>query len=99
VSDRGRARKALDHVAFGEGIGDQAEPALRMESRAVIANDARCLLTAMLQGMEPKGGDGSGLRVAKNAKDTALFAQPVPFDFEEVRLLELKQVIIHAFQP
>ena len=44
---------------------------------AVERDDARSLLAAMLQGMQPKRCDGGGGGMAENAKNPAFFPQAV----------------------
>src|SRR4029079_9944377 len=44
------------------------------------ADNARRLLAAMLQGVQPKGGEGGGIRMVKNAENAALLVQPVLFE-------------------
>jgi hypothetical protein len=74
MSDRGRAGQALDHLAAGKGIADEAEPALGMKPGAVKGDDAGGLLAAVLQGVQPEGGDGGGRGMAEDAEHAALFA-------------------------
>ena len=68
------AGKALDHLAAGKGVADEAKPPLGMKPGAVEGDDAGGLLAAMLQGVQPEGGDGGGFRVAENAEHAALLA-------------------------
>src|ERR1700681_860260 len=75
MADRGVAGEALDHLAAGEGVADEAKPPLRMEPAAVEGNDARGLLAAMLQGVQSEGGDGRGFRVAEDAEHAAFLAE------------------------
>ena len=67
----------FDRRGAREVIADQAEPPLRVEPLAVEGDDARRLLTAMLQGVQPERGDRGGLGMAEDAEDAAFLAQPV----------------------
>ena len=79
MADGGVAGEALDHLAAGEGIADEAEPAFTVKSGAVEGDDTGGLLAAMLQGVQPERGDGGGLGVAENAEHAAFLAQRVAF--------------------
>jgi hypothetical protein len=74
MADREVAGEALDHLAAGEGVADQAEPLLRVKPRAVEGDDAGGLLAAVLQSVQPERGDGGGFRVAENAEHAAFLA-------------------------
>ena len=77
MTDGNAAGQAVDHIALGEGVADQAEPALGMEAVAVIADDAGRLLAAMLQAVQAYGGDAGGVRMAEHAEHAAFEAQGV----------------------
>jgi hypothetical protein len=74
MADRHDAGQALDHLATGEGIADEAEAALGMETAAVEGDDAGSLLAAMLEGVEAEGRDSGGLGVAEDAEHAAFLA-------------------------
>ena len=90
VADGGVAGKALDYLAAGEGVADEAEPAFTVKSGSVEGDDACGLLAAMLQGVQPERGDGGGLGVAEDAEHAALLAQRVAFQIE-VQQIEIRQ--------
>src|ERR1051325_10428576 len=71
------AGQTLDHLAPGEGVADQSEPALGVKSRAVESDDAGGFLAAVLQGMQAERGDGGGVGMAEYAEYTAFLAQRV----------------------
>ena len=71
MADRGVAGQALDHLAAGEGVADQAEPALGMEALAVEGDDAGGLLAAMLQSVQAERRDGGGVGMAEDAEHAA----------------------------
>ena len=56
MADRGIAGQAVDDLAAGEGVADEAEPPLGMKSAPVEGDDARSLLAAMLQGVQSERG-------------------------------------------
>jgi hypothetical protein len=80
VADRCRTRQPLDHRAAGKGVADEAQPPLGMKPAAVEGDDARGFLAAMLQGVQPEGGDGGGFRMTENAEHAAFLAQRVAFE-------------------
>ena len=53
MADRGVAGEAFDHLAFREGVADEAHAAFGVKPLAVIGDDAGRFLTAMLKGMQP----------------------------------------------
>ena len=77
MADSGIAGEALDHLAAGEGVADEAETTLGMETAAVIGDDAGRFLAAVLQGVEAERGDRRGIGMTEDAKNAALLAQPV----------------------
>ena len=85
VADGGVAGKALDHLAAGEGVADEAEPAFAVKSGAVEGDDAGGLLAAMLKCVQSECGDGGGLGVAEDAEHAAFLAQRVAFQIESSR--------------
>ena len=82
MADGRHAGQALDHLAAGEVVADEAQPALGMEALAVERDDAGRLLAAVLQGVQAERGDGGGVRMAEDAEDAAFLAQPVAVEVE-----------------
>ena len=74
MADGGVAGQALDHLAAGEGVADQAEPAFAVKAAAVEGDDAGGFLAAMLQGVQSERGDGGGFGVAEDAEHAAFLA-------------------------
>ena len=72
--------EAIDHLAAGEGVADQAEPALAVKSASIKGHDACGFLAAMLQGVQSKRGDGGGFRMAEDAEHAAFLAERVAFE-------------------
>ncbi len=77
MADSASARQALDHIALGEMVADEAEAALGMEALAVEGDDAGGLLAAVLERVQPQRGNGRGIAIADNAEDAAFFPQMV----------------------
>src|SRR5262245_23059905 len=77
MPDRDRAGQAVDHLAAGEALADEAHAALGMEALAVVGDDAGRFLAAMLERVQPERRDRGGVRVAEHAEDAALLTQPV----------------------
>ena len=77
MADRGVAGQAVDHLAAGEVVADQAHAALGVEALAVEGDDAGGFLAAMLQRVQAERGDGGGVGMAEDAEHAALLAQPV----------------------
>ena len=86
VADGGIAGQALDHLAAGKGVTDEAEAPFGVKPASVEGDDARSLLAAVLKGVQPERGDGRGLGVAENAEHAAFLAQRVAF---KVGILEV----------
>ena len=82
VADRRGAGQALDHLAAGEVVADQAHPALGMEALAVERDDAGRLLAAVLERVQAERGDRGRVRMPEYAEDAALFTQPVAVKIE-----------------
>ena len=80
MADGGGAGQALDHLAAGEGVADQAEPAFGVEAAAVEGDDAGGFLAAMLERVQAERGDRGGLGVAEDAEHAAFLAQRVAFE-------------------
>lgn len=80
MADRGIAGQALDHLAAGEGVADQAEATFTVEAATVEGDDAGGLLAAVLQGVQAERGDRGGLRVAEDAEHAAFLAERVAIE-------------------
>ena len=76
--------QAVDDLASGEVIADQAETALGVEMVAVEGDDAGGFLAAMLQGVQAERGDRCGIGMAENAEHAAFLVQAVVV--EQVKL-------------
>ena len=61
----------------GEVVADQALAALGMEPRAVEGDDARRLLSAMLEGVQAERDDRRRVGMSENAEDAAFLVQAV----------------------
>ena len=94
MADGDAAGQALDHLAAGEGVADEAEPALGVEPAAVEGDDAGGLLAAMLQGVQSERGDGGGVGMAEDAEHAAFLAQRVAFQI----VLQLDRQIRSGFR-
>ncbi len=79
-------------------IADKTEATFRVEPLAVEGDDARRLLTAMLQGMKPERGDRRGVWMTENAEDTAFFAQTIGIEIENL-IRRIGFGIIHVSGP
>ena len=66
----------------GEGVADQAEAALGMETLAVERHDAGGFLTAVLKRMQAKRGDGGRIRMTEDAEHAAFLTQAVSIGIE-----------------
>jgi hypothetical protein len=77
VAERDVALEPADHLGLVEVVADEAQAALGMEVAAVVGDDARGLLAAMLQGVQAERGKGGGILVAEHAEDAAFLAQRV----------------------
>src|SRR5690606_4062006 len=73
----GAAGEAADRLVIVEIAGDMAHCPMGVKILPIPAGDARRLLAAMLQGVQPERDHGGGCRRAMNAKYAALFAQLV----------------------
>ena len=77
VADRGVAFQRVDYLTRGEDIADPPERPVRVEERAVSADDAGRFLPPMLQSVQAERGMGRSVGVAEDAEDPAFFAQLV----------------------
>ena len=91
------AGQAVDHLAAGEGVADQAEAALGMEALAVEGDDAGGFLAAVLERVQAERGDGGGVGMAEDAEHAAFLAQPVGIriEFGACRLHEVLRLLLH----
>ena len=80
-------------------IANEAEPALGMEMMAVEADDARRLLAAMLEGVQPKGGECRGIGMVKDAENAAFLVQPVLFEPAQRAYPLGQEALPRAFSP
>ncbi len=78
VSHGGLARQRGDHPRVTEIVADEAQAAVRVEPGAVVADDARRLLAAMLQRVQTECGHGRGVGYAPDPEDAAFLVQRVP---------------------
>ena len=77
MADRRPPRQAVDGRGLGEMVADQPLAALGVEPHAVESDDARGLLAAMLQRMQPERDDRGGVGMIEDAEDAAVLAQPI----------------------
>ena len=70
-------------------IAHQPEPTLGVESRTVEGDDARRLLSPVLQRMQPQRGDRGGVGMAEDAEYAAFLAQAVGIDIEALGQVRL----------
>ena len=82
MADRGGAGQAVDHLAAGEVVADEAHAAFGVEALAVEGDDAGGLLAAVLQGVQAERCDGGGVGMAEDAEHAALLAEPVGIRIE-----------------
>src|SRR5262249_36172870 len=77
VADREGTLQVLHPVgiAAAEDVADEAGMALRHEVPVVEGHDACGFLSAMLQRMEAKNGQGRGIGVAENAENPTLLVR------------------------
>ena len=86
MADRGGAGQAVDHLAAGKIVADQAHAALGVEALAVEGDDAGGLLAAVLECVEAERGDGGRVGMAEDAEHAALFAEPVGIRIEHIEV-------------
>ena len=77
VADRRVALQRVDHLARGEDVTDPAERPVRVEDRAVGADDSGRFLAPVLQRVQAERRVGRRVGVPEDAKDPALLAQLV----------------------
>ena len=71
------AGQAVDHLAAGEVVADEAHAAFGMEPLAVEGDDAGRFLAAVLERVQAERGDRRGVGMAEYAEYAAFLAQPV----------------------
>ena len=71
------AGEALDHLAAGEGVADEAEAAFTMKAAAVVGDDAGGFLAAMLKSVKAERRDGGGVRMSVDAEDAAFLSDRI----------------------
>ena len=86
MADRGGAGQAVDHLAAGEVVADEAHAALGVEALAVEGDDAGGLLAAVLERVQAERRDGGGVGMAEDAEHAAFLAQPVGVGIERVEV-------------
>ncbi len=77
VADGAVAGQAVDDLAGGEVVADEAGVALGMEGRAVEGDDAAGFLPAMLKRVQAERGQRRGVLMAEDAEHAALLVQLV----------------------
>ena len=83
VAARHLARQFGQTAGVGKNLGDMAQPAAGEELLPVIADDADCLLPAVLQGVKPQRGGCRGFLRADHAENAAFLAQFVAICVKE----------------
>jgi hypothetical protein len=71
------ALEPADHVCLVEIVADKAKATFGVKVGAIECDDAGSLLTAVLQGVEAKRGQGRSFLVAENTENTALLAKAI----------------------
>src|SRR5579883_1394845 len=77
MADRGISGQTPDHVLGAEILADMPHGAMGMELLAVIGDDARGLLSAVLERVKAERHQSGGFVVAIDAEDAAFLAQMV----------------------
>ncbi len=77
VADGAVALQAVDDALFGERIADQADMMFDMELGAVIGNDTRRFLAAMLQRMQAERDDSRSVLPAENTEHAAFVMEMI----------------------
>ncbi len=95
VADGEVALQALDDAGAREVVADEPHAPLVMELRAVVADDAAGLLSAMLERVQPERRDGGGFGVPKNTKDPAFLAESI---VAVAKVARTSQLVI-VFEP
>src|SRR3954453_3765433 len=85
MPDCDRAGQAVDHLAAGEALADEAHAALGVETLAVVGDDAGSFLAAMLERVQSERRNRRSIRVAEHAEYAALLTQPVIIKAVRVR--------------
>ncbi len=77
MADRHPPRQRGDHPRVAEIIPDQAHALVGVKARAVIGDDPRRFLAAMLKRVQAERGHGGGVRGVPDAEDAALLVELV----------------------
>ena len=77
MADGAAALKAFDDPRFGEGVADQADMPLDVELGAVIGDDARRFLAAMLESMQAERDNGGRILPAEDAEHAAFIVEMI----------------------
>src|SRR5579885_962017 len=77
MADSRFAWQAFDRRGLGKMVADEPQAALGIEAVAIEGNDPRRLLASVLQSVEAEVRDSGGIRMAKDAEDSAFFPEPV----------------------
>jgi hypothetical protein len=77
VADGPVAGEAVDHLAAGEIVADEADMAFGMEVGAVETDDAGRFLAAMLEGVQAENGQRRRVLMAEDAEHAAFLAKLV----------------------
>src|SRR5271170_4207187 len=77
MADRGRTLQPLDDVLGAEIVADLAEGPMRVELHAVIRDDPRRLLAAMLQRVEAQRRQRPRFGMAEHAEHAAFFVEMI----------------------
>ena len=75
MADGGVPLHALHDRGLAEDVADVAHVLVAVELLAVVGDDARRLLPAMLQGVQSQGGQAGRVRVPEDAEDAALLVE------------------------
>src|SRR5439155_11253539 len=77
MTDRHRSGKPRDDLFRAEIVTDEAGTAMRAELLAIVGDNAGRFLAAMLQGVQPKRGQGRRVRMAIDPEDAAFIVEMV----------------------
>ena len=77
MADRSVALQALDHLACGKVVADQAQAPLGVEMSAVKADDASGFLAAVLKGMQAESHEGRSVGMAEDTEHAAFLMKAV----------------------
>ena len=77
MADGRLAGQAIDGRPAGKMVADEALAPFGVKPRSVEGDNARRLLSAVLQGVQAERNDRRGVGMAEDAEDAAFFVQPV----------------------